>query len=80
MKNMQIRSDDSVLTELVQAYADEDKARELLEAWRWPKGPVCPHCQNAGDKRISKLEAKARARAAFVMASIFAALAASNSP
>lgn len=26
------------------AFTDEDKARELLEATRWPDGPVCPFC------------------------------------
>jgi transposase-like protein len=26
------------------AFVDEDKARELLEATRWPDGPVCPFC------------------------------------
>jgi transposase-like protein len=26
------------------AFTDEDKARELLEASRWPDGPVCPFC------------------------------------
>lgn len=25
-------------------FKDEDKAREYLEALRWPHGPVCPHC------------------------------------
>src|SRR5713226_2063280 len=25
-------------------FQDEDKAREYLEAARWPDGPVCPHC------------------------------------
>jgi transposase-like protein len=25
-------------------YTDADKAREYLEAIRWPEGPVCPHC------------------------------------
>lgn len=25
-------------------FHDDDKAREYLEAIRWPKGPVCPHC------------------------------------
>lgn len=25
-------------------YHNEDKARERLEAVRWPNGPVCPHC------------------------------------
>lgn len=27
---------------------DADKAREYLEALRWPDGPVCPHCGVAG--------------------------------
>ncbi len=26
------------------AFTNEDKARELLEASRWPDGPVCPFC------------------------------------
>ena len=25
-------------------FHDEDKAREWLEASRWPNGPFCPHC------------------------------------
>jgi transposase-like protein len=25
-------------------FQDADKAREYLEALRWPSGPVCPHC------------------------------------
>ena len=25
-------------------YHDKDKAREHLEAIRWPDGPICPHC------------------------------------
>jgi transposase-like protein len=25
-------------------YSDADKARQHLEAIRWPHGPVCPHC------------------------------------
>lgn len=25
-------------------FQDEDKAREYLEALRWPSGTVCPHC------------------------------------
>lgn len=27
-------------------FHDEQKAREYLEAVRWPTGPVCPHCGN----------------------------------
>lgn len=54
-----MKTDGAGLTGLAQAYGDEAKARELLESWRWPNGPVCPHCQNAGEKTISKLEAQA---------------------
>lgn len=25
-------------------FTDENKAREALEAVRWPNGPICPHC------------------------------------
>src|SRR5438445_247237 len=46
------------LIKLAKEYSDEDKARELLESMRWPNGPVCPHCKNAGDKPISKLTAQ----------------------
>src|SRR6266478_5654543 len=30
-------------------FQDEDKAREYLEAARWPEGPVCPHCGLVGE-------------------------------
>lgn len=53
MKNSQTKTDALGQTELVQGYGDEIKARALLDAWRWPRGPVCPHCQNAGEKTIS---------------------------
>src|SRR3984893_2927330 len=26
------------------AFTDEDKAREVIEASRWPNGATCPHC------------------------------------
>lgn len=29
-------------------FHDADKAREYLEALRWPNGPVCPHCGTEG--------------------------------
>src|SRR5450755_1900023 len=32
------------LVTLAQHFSDETKAREFLEAQRWPNGPVCPHC------------------------------------
>lgn len=62
MKKLQTMADDSVLRELVQACAEEDTARAFLESWRWPQGPVCPHCKNIRDKRISKLEAQSASR------------------
>jgi transposase-like protein len=36
-------------------FTDEDKAREALEAVRWPNGPVCPHCGSTGDD-VAKVE------------------------
>src|SRR5215510_11278850 len=30
-------------------FTDEDKAREYLEAMRWPEGPICPHCGVLGE-------------------------------
>jgi transposase-like protein len=30
-------------------FTDEDKAREYLEAMRWPDGPVCPKCSLVGE-------------------------------
>jgi transposase-like protein len=38
-------------------FQDADKAREYLEALRWPEGAVCPHCGSAGQHY--KLEGKA---------------------
>jgi transposase-like protein len=39
-------------------YSDADKAREHLEAIHWPDGPICPHCGNCDQKRITKLQGK----------------------
>lgn len=33
-------------------FADENAAREHLEALRWPSGPVCPHCGSVDAKRL----------------------------
>ncbi|QEX16121.1 DDE transposase [Hypericibacter terrae] len=38
-------------------FQDADKAREFLEATRWPDGPICPHC--GALENIRKLEGKA---------------------
>lgn len=40
-------------------FTDADKAREHLEALRWPNGPVCPHCGNSDPARIHALKGKA---------------------
>jgi transposase-like protein len=37
------------LATLAKYFSDEDKAREFLEAIRWPDGPVCPHCGVIGE-------------------------------
>jgi transposase-like protein len=37
-------------------FQDPEKARELLEATRWPTGPFCPHC--GGTERIHKVAGK----------------------
>jgi transposase-like protein len=56
MKTLKANTDESILVQLAQAYGDEAKARQFLESHRWPDGPVCPHCKNAGQKRISQLK------------------------
>ncbi|MCG2684867.1 MAG: IS1595 family transposase [Planctomycetales bacterium] len=35
----------------------ESDARAILEAIRWPDGPICPHC---GSKGVTRLQAKSR--------------------
>ena len=37
-------------------FTDDNAARDHLEAIRWPKGPVCPHC--GGTERNSRLNGK----------------------
>ena len=37
-------------------FTDETLAREWLEARVWPHGPNCPHCGNADQDKITKLE------------------------
>lgn len=56
MKTLKTKADETILVQLARAYGDEAKARQFLESHRWPDGPVCPHCQNAGQKRISRLK------------------------
>ena len=39
-------------------FTDDDKAREALEAIRWPDGPFCPHCGNSIKRRSPRAKAK----------------------
>src|SRR5208282_189475 len=39
-------------------FQNETKAREWLEANRWPNGPICPHC-GATSEQAKRLEGKA---------------------
>jgi len=45
-KQTEFDADDLNLITLAQEYSDESKARALFESWRWPHGPVCPHCKH----------------------------------
>ena len=40
-------------------FHDEDGARKLMEAQRWPNGPYCPHCGEA--ENITRMSGKAGA-------------------
>ena len=40
-------------------FQDETAAREWLEARVWAHGRICPHCGNADQEKITKLEGKA---------------------
>ena len=65
MKAQKPKPEELNLIKLAQEYADEDKARALLESLRWPNGPVCPHCKNDGQtKPNSKLEPKPESKSA----------------
>ncbi len=45
---------------LAPEFTDADVAREVLEAERWPDGPICPHCGLIGE--AYKLEPKEGAK------------------
>src|SRR3954451_278864 len=40
-------------------FQDDAKAREWLEALVWPNGPICPHCGNADQDKLTGLKGKA---------------------
>lgn len=43
---------DLTLDQIMQHFSTDERAREYLEAVRWPNGPRCPHCGNADTDRI----------------------------
>jgi len=79
MKSSQKTADESVLTELRQAYGDEAKARGYWKHGAGPMGQRARTARTLATKRFSSWRPKAPAGAAFARVSIFAALAASNS-
>jgi len=46
-------------------FQDADKARERLEAIRWPNGAVCPHCGNCDPDAIKALQGKAHRKGVY---------------
>lgn len=40
----EIEDEEITLVALARQYSDDNKARKLLESWRWPNGAVCPRC------------------------------------
>src|SRR5258706_13701658 len=57
-------AEEITLVKLAREYADPEKARALLESWRWPNGAICPHCKNDGNQKPnSKLTPKASSKA-----------------
>ncbi len=44
------------LSNIAAHFSDAEKAREFLEAQRWPEGPICPHCGELDN--AYRLEAK----------------------
>jgi transposase-like protein len=40
-------------------FTDANEARKHLEAQRWPDGPVCPHCGNVDQAKITAMQGKA---------------------
>ncbi|MGE0060942.1 MAG: IS1595 family transposase [Xanthobacteraceae bacterium] len=39
-------------------FQDADEARAFMERERWPNGPVCPHCGNVDQTKITALEGR----------------------
>ncbi len=44
------------------AQLSKEEAREMIEALRWPNGPVCPHCENTEAYKITPKKEGAKTR------------------
>lgn len=44
------------LSQVMQHFNTDEKAREYLEGIRWPNGTVCPHCKNNDQTKIWKIK------------------------
>jgi transposase-like protein len=43
---------DLTLSQVMERFNTDDKAREYLEAIRWPNGVTCPHCKNSDQEKF----------------------------
>jgi transposase-like protein len=57
MKTNNILPSELTLDQIQQRFSTDEAAREYIESVLWPHGPVCPHCKNAEQKSIWKIEA-----------------------
>ena len=46
---------DLTLIQIIDRFADDESARQHLEAMLWPNGIVCPHCQCKDQAKFSKI-------------------------
>lgn len=47
---------------LIIAQLSKEEARKLIEAIRWPNGPVCPHCKSEDAYKITPKKEGAKTR------------------
>lgn len=63
MKTKPLDPDELNLVLLARKYSNDDKARKLLESWRWPNGVVCPRCDcKEAYAIVSKPDSKTQVR------------------
>ena len=56
-RNGGANGDELTLMSIMERFSTEEAAREYFEQIRWPHGPRCPHCGNADQDRIYKVNA-----------------------